>query len=90
VRVRLVRLDTICLLLCLSDVAPSDTKQYVQLTDLKRQNPSLKVFISVGGWSAGGAVFSLMTSSFNNRRAFIVSLQAFMKMYAFDGVDIDW
>jgi len=48
------------------------------------------VFISVGGWSAGGAVFSSMVSSYDNRRAFIVSLQAFMKMYAFDGVDIDW
>jgi chitinase len=71
-------------------MAPGDTKQYTQLTDLKRMNPSLKVFISVGGWSAGGAVFSSMTSSYDNRRSFIVSLQAFMKMYAFDGVDIDW
>jgi chitinase len=71
-------------------MAPTDVEQYIQLTDLKRDNPSLKVFISVGGWTAGGVVFSDMTSSSTNRGAFIRSLQAFMKQYVFDGVDIDW
>jgi chitinase len=71
-------------------MAPTDIQQYVQLTNLKRANPSLKVFISIGGWSAGGAIFSDMTSNSSNRGAFIRSLQEFMKQYAFDGVDIDW
>jgi len=74
----------------IAQMAPTDIQQYVQLTDLKRDNPALKVFISVGGWSAGGAVFSDMTSTSANRGAFIRSLQTFMKQYAFDGVDIDW
>jgi chitinase len=73
-----------------AQMAPTDVRQYIQLTDLKRENPSLKVFISIGGWSAGGAVFSDMTSTSANRGAFIHSLQSFMKQYAFDGVDIDW
>ncbi|KUI60196.1 Chitotriosidase-1 [Cytospora mali] len=67
-----------------------DTTLYTQFTDLKSQNAALKVFISVGGWDAGGAIFSSMTSTSANRAAFINSLLQFMKTYAFDGVDIDW
>ncbi|PYI28107.1 glycoside hydrolase, partial [Aspergillus indologenus CBS 114.80] len=67
-----------------------DTKLYPEFTDLKSSNPALKVFISVGGWAAGGAIFSEMASTATNRAAFIASLQRFMKTYAFDGVDIDW
>lgn len=73
-----------------AQMAPGDVQQYRQFTDLKRDNPSLKTFISIGGWSAGGAVFSDMTSSTSTRAAFIKSLQMFMKTYTFDGVDIDW
>ncbi|GAB7349047.1 hypothetical protein MBLNU459_g8013t1 [Dothideomycetes sp. NU459] len=67
-----------------------DVKLYTQFTNLKQTNPSLQVFISVGGWSAGGAVFSNMTYTSANRAAFIASLKTFMKTYAFDGVDLDW
>lgn len=67
-----------------------DTTLYTQFTDLKSQNPALKVFISVGGWDAGGVIFSSMTSTLTNRAAFIKSLLQFMRTYAFDGVDIDW
>lgn len=67
-----------------------DTTLYTQFTDLKSKNPALQVFISVGGWDAGGAIFSAMTSTSANRATFISSLLQFMKTYAFDGVDIDW
>lgn len=67
-----------------------DVKLYTEFTDLKNQNPSLSVFISIGGWDAGGKVFSDMVSTSANRAAFINSLKTFMKTYAFDGVDIDW
>lgn len=30
-------------------MSPGDTKQYAQLTDIKRKNPALKVYISIGG-----------------------------------------
>ncbi|KAH8680171.1 family 18 glycosyl hydrolase [Ilyonectria robusta] len=67
-----------------------DTKLYGKLTDLKFKNPTLKVYISVGGWSAGGAAFSAMASTKVNRAAFIQSTTKFIKTYVFDGVDISW
>lgn len=59
-------------------------------TDLKKKKPSLKCFISVGGWGAGGKVFSDMAKSDGSRKAFIDSVIGFMKKYNFDGIDIDW
>ncbi|RMZ26038.1 hypothetical protein D0859_09904 [Hortaea werneckii] len=73
-----------------AQMAPTDVQQYMQLTDLKRHNPNLKVFISIGGWNAGGAVFSEMVSSTSRRSAFINSLKRFLRQYVFDGVDINW
>lgn len=67
-----------------------DTTYYPQFTGLKAQNPGLQVFISIGGWAAGGQIFSQMTSSAANRQAFISSAIAFMQTYGFDGIDIDW
>lgn len=73
-----------------AQMAPTDVQQYMQLTDLKRHNRNLKVFISICGWSAGGATLSDMVSSFSRRTAFIDSLKRFLKQYVFDGVDISW
>ncbi|KAJ8132429.1 hypothetical protein O1611_g1195 [Lasiodiplodia mahajangana] len=67
-----------------------DVELYTEFTGLKRLNPSLSVYISIGGWDAGGKVFSDMVSTSANRASFISSLQLFMKTYGFDGVDIDW
>jgi len=74
----------------ISQMNSFDTQLYPRFTGLKSQNPSLKAFISVGGWSAGGQIFSQMCSSSGNRNTFIQSLIAFMSTYGFDGVDIDW
>ena len=49
-----------------------------------------QVFISVGGWDAGGKIFSNMVSSSTNRAAFISSALQFCRTYAFDGIDTDW
>lgn len=67
-----------------------DVKRYIEFTNLKKLNPSLSTYISIGGWDAGGAVFSAMVSTSANRAAFISSLKLFLKTYVFDGVDIDW
>ncbi|RMY97491.1 hypothetical protein D0864_04757 [Hortaea werneckii] len=74
----------------MAQMAPTDVQQYMQLTDLKRHNPNLKVFVSIGGWNAGGAVFLDMVSSTSGRSAFINSLKRFLRQYVFDGVDINW
>ncbi|KAI8933458.1 hypothetical protein NX059_010072 [Plenodomus lindquistii] len=63
---------------------------YPKVIDLKMQSPSLKVYIAVGGWAAGGQIFSDMVSSAAHRKAFIDSSISFCKTHGFDGIDIDW
>lgn len=67
-----------------------DSILYPKVANLKMKNPLLKVFISVGGWDAGGKIFSDMVSTAGNRAAFINSAIQFCRTYAFDGIDIDW
>ncbi|EEQ88507.2 bacteriodes thetaiotaomicron symbiotic chitinase [Blastomyces dermatitidis ER-3] len=67
-----------------------DKEFYHLFTDLKKQKPSLKCFISIGGWDAGSKIFSDMAKSEGSRKAFIDSVIEFMEEYGFDGVDIDW
>jgi len=57
---------------------------------LKEQNPNLKVLFSVGGWTAGGWIFSQMSETKENRAKFIHSMIHFMKYFGFDGLDLDW
>lgn len=67
-----------------------DQEFYVEFNDLKKRKPGLKTFISVGGWDAGGKVFSDMARFPGTRSAFISSAVALMDQYGFDGIDIDW
>ncbi|GJP74269.1 hypothetical protein CLOP_g4879, partial [Closterium sp. NIES-67] len=57
---------------------------------LKTANPSLKTLLSIGGYSAGTAVFVNAASSASSRSAFIQSAIYFARTYNFDGLDIDW
>lgn len=67
-----------------------DAQLYPKFTNLKASFAGLKTYISVGGWAAGGQVFSDMVSTEANRQAFITSALQFVRTYAFDGIDIDW
>lgn len=76
-------------------VAAGDPDLYVRLTNLKRTDPALKVFIAIGGWTFNdpgptATTFSDIARSEANQRVFISSLISFMNTYDFDGVDIDW
>ena len=55
---------------------------------LKRQNPRLKVLLSVGGWGAGG--FSEMAASQDTRERFCASCAQVASEFGLDGIDIDW
>jgi len=57
---------------------------------LKEKNPNLKVLFSVGGWTAGGWIFSKMAETKANRNKFVHSIVHFVKYFGFDGVDLDW
>ncbi|KAI9854059.1 MAG: hypothetical protein M1813_001571 [Trichoglossum hirsutum] len=71
---------------------------YNRFTALKAQQPGLRTWISVGGWSFNDptnvpdtrTAFSDMVSTQANRAKFIASLKQFMLTYNFDGVDLDW
>lgn len=81
------------------DLVPMDDLSpdlFSQFTDVKKSNPGLKTVIALGGWTfndngtATQPVFSDMVSTAANRALFIKKLFAFMRQYAFDGVDFDW
>lgn len=67
----------------------SDAANMAALIALKRENPSLTVLVSVGGWLWSGN-FSDMALTSESRRIFIQSVIEFIKRYRLDGLDIDW
>ena len=73
--------------------ADVDDKGYANFVALKTQNPSLKVMISVGGWTDsndGTNKYSKMAASATNINTFVNSVVAFLQLYKFDGLDLDW
>ncbi len=63
-------------------------KHLAELERLKREHPSLRVLLSVGGWSAGG--FSEAASTEAGRRKMAASAVDVLTRFPFDGVDLDW
>jgi len=59
-----------------------------EVVDLKKQNPALKVLISIGGWGAGN--FSEMAATEENRNAFASDCKRIMDEFGLDGIDLDW
>ncbi len=59
-----------------------------EIVALKKEAPSLKVLLSVGGWGSGR--FSEMAASKKNRPAFAHSCKKAVDEYGLDGIDIDW
>lgn len=58
------------------------------LLALKRQNPRLKVIVSIGGWEAEGFSDAALTTA--SRAAFAESAVALLRKHGVDGVDLDW
>lgn len=59
-----------------------------QVVALKKQNPNLKVLLSVGGWGSGN--FSEMAADPDKRKAFAKDCARVVKEHGLDGIDIDW
>ncbi len=59
-----------------------------QMVALKKNNPKLKVLLSIGGWGAGR--FSEMAASDDNRGKFATDCKRVVDEYGLDGIDIDW
>lgn len=67
----------------------TDTVNFRKLNDLKKVNPSLKILISLGGWS-WSENFSDAVLTESSRRKFARSNAAIVEQNDLDGVDIDW
>jgi chitinase len=63
-------------------------QRLVDLQKLKKQNPQLKIIVSVGGWQAEGFSAAALTDS--SRHVFADSAAKLLRDYSLDGVDIDW
>ena len=66
-----------------------DAENFAFLLSLKRQNPSLTVLVSVGGW-LWSTNFSDVSLTPQSRDVFIDSVMEFLTRYKLDGLDIDW
>lgn len=69
--------------------AAADPENFAVLQMLRREDPSLKVLVSVGGWLGSGE-FSDMARTRESRAKFIESVMRFLAQYRLDGLDIDW
>ncbi|KAF9265381.1 putative chitinase [Marasmius fiardii PR-910] len=79
-----------------SPMVELDKELYPRFTALRRVNPGLETWISIGGWSMNdldqptATTFSDLAGSADAQNRFFGSLIQFMGTYGFDGVDIDW
>jgi chitinase len=67
----------------------ADAPLIAQLRGLKRGQPELSLFGSVGGWTGSGN-FSNMAHDPASRARFIATSLDFLRREGFDGIDIDW
>ena len=68
----------------------NDLEGYAQVLAKKNENPTLKVILSIGGWTHGTQKFSLAAASSTSRQTFATNALQFITSYGFDGLDIDW
>lgn len=66
-----------------------DSLNFIMLNKLKQGNPSLKILISIGGWS-WSTNFSDAALSDTSRSTFAISAVEIIRKYKLDGIDIDW
>jgi chitinase len=67
----------------------TDTTNFRKLNLLKRENPDLKIMISIGGW-AWSENFSDAVLTDSSRKIFAESAVRIIQDHHLDGVDIDW
>ncbi|CEK37813.1 peroxiredoxin [Paraclostridium sordellii] len=65
------------------------TPRYLrQLLALRQDNPDLRVIVAIGGWGQDG--FSDAAQTPSSRYNFAREINALIKQYNLDGIDIDW
>jgi chitinase len=61
----------------------------MQIIDLKKKYPHLKIMVSIGGWG-GCAPCSALFATEEQRNTFAETTVALLKTYHIDGLDLDW
>jgi chitinase len=69
-------------------VADDNEPRLQMIVGLKKEKPSLKVLLSVGGW--GSSRFSEMAANDSTRTAFAADCRRVIDKFGLDGIDIDW
>ncbi|WP_245904151.1 glycoside hydrolase family 18 protein [Dysgonomonas alginatilytica] len=59
-----------------------------EISDLKKSNSSLKVLLSIGGWTSGR--FSEMATDTKLRELFAQDCKRVVDQFNLDGIDLDW
>jgi len=67
----------------------ADSVQFPQLRALKAANPSIKLMVSLGGWSLSDG-FSTAAATEESRQKLVESCMFLVRQEGFDGIDIDW
>jgi chitinase len=67
----------------------ADVQNLALLVALKKENPSLRILISVGGWLGSGD-FSDIALTAQSRKVFVNSVMDFIAHNDLDGLDVDW
>jgi len=71
-----------------NDGRPTSEDRLRSIVELKKQKPSLKIMLSIGGWGSGR--FSEMAADEKNRLAFAADCRRVVKEFGLDGIDMDW
>ena len=69
-------------------VIVSNPDKLRKMSQLKNQNPDLKIILGIGGYKKEG--FSEMTADKKKRKAFVNQCKAIINDYNLDGLDLDW
>jgi len=68
-----------------------DDEMIKELLLLKKKKPSLKIFVSVGGWNHENVPrFHSMVKFVSRQETFINSMIAYLTTHKLDGVNLDW
>ncbi len=63
-------------------------ERLLEIANLKKDYPKLRVLLSIGGWGSGN--FSEMAANEKTRMAFAQDCRRIVDEYNLDGIDIDW
>jgi len=63
-------------------------ERLMDISNLKKQKPDLKVVLSIGGWGSGR--FSEMAADPNYRKSFVADCKRVVEQFNLDGIDLDW